>query len=214
MSFDEVSLGFQIIWNEVEHGWQLVSTGATIPTPAIHAEIRRHAVLSGNLFNDITTSLYAAETNVAAWQNAMWAEIKEGRTANAIFGAGGVGNMSPEAIARLDARLAEEAGHLANFAQDIADGKVSELMARDRARQYAQGMESSYWEEWKQPLTGPGLDHLPILPTTPGNGDTPCHGKCQCTLLFTDAGIIWNLNPASHCTGCLDLAAGGPYRGR
>jgi len=214
MSLDDgTELGFRIIWNEEEHGWQLVSTGRELSTTLIHQEVRRHAVLSGTMFNNMTTQLYSAEMALPAYQNAIFAEIKDGRTANAIFGAGGTGNMTPEAWARLETALAEEAGHLSNLAQGISDGSVSQLQARARAKQYAQAMEASYWDEWKQGLTSPELEHLPELPTVPGNGDTQCHGNCQCVLEFTERGVFWVLNPASHCDDCIDLADGSPYRG-
>ncbi len=206
-------LAFQIVWNEDAHNWQLVSTGAELSATLIHQEIRRHALLTGTMFNNITTQMYAAEMTIPAWQNAMYAEIKDGRTANAIFGAGGIGNMTEESFARLEATLAREAEFLSEFAQGVSDGTVSELTARARAKQYAQGMEASYWDEWKAPLTSPELAHLPLLTNSPGDGQTQCFGNCQCVLDFTPEGINWILNPASHCPDCPVLADGSPYRG-
>jgi hypothetical protein len=208
-----VELGYQIVWDEDEHGWFLAQTGTELSAGLVHAEIRRHAVRSATMFNSLTRRVYASELPIQNWQNSLFAEIKDGRTANSIFGAGGIGNMTPESFARLEATLEREAGFLSDFAQGIADGSVSELQARARAKQYAQGMEASYWDEWKAPLTGPEFLHLPLLTNSPGDGGTRCYGNCQCVLLFTTEGIIWQLNPADHCDDCVALADGSPYRG-
>ena len=212
MSLDQTELGYQLQWNEAEHGWQLVSTGDMVSTAAIHQEVRNHAVLSSTMFDTMTVQLYTAQIAVSQWENAMLAEIKDGHIADAIFGAGGIGNMTPEAYARVEATLAKEAKFLAEFAQGISDGTVSELQARARARQYAQAMEQSYWNEWKADLDNPAWQGLPLLDQVPGDGNTRCHGNCQCVLLYTDAGVIWQQFPAEHCPDCNSLASGGPYR--
>ena len=212
MSLDQPEIRYQLQWNESEHGWQLVGTGDMVSTAAIHQEVRNHAVLSSTMFDTMTVQLYQAQIAVSQWQNAMLAEIKDGHIADAIFGAGGIGNMTPEAYARVEATLAKEAKYLAEFAQGISDGTVSELQARARARQYAQAMEQSYWNEWKAGLDVPEFSNLPLLENVPGDGNTQCHGNCQCVLLFNADGIEWSLNVAEHCPDCISLAAGGPYR--
>lgn len=214
MTLDAPSLGYEIIWNEQEHGWELVSTGAAVATDVVHNEIRAHALLSSTAFNGITVNLFESAMSVAQWQLAMLDEIINGHTANAIFGAGGIGNMTPEAWVRLETTVAKEAGFLSEFAQSISDGTVSPLQARARAKQYAQAMEQSYWNEWRAGIGEiPEISHLPLLSQSPGDGNTVCFGNCQCTLLFNaDGSVEWNLNVADHEADCLALAAGGPFR--
>lgn len=213
MTLDQPQTGVELVFNEADNTWVLSSTGEELAPPLIHAEIRNHATLSATLFNDMTVQMYASELDVALWQNAMFAELKDGHTANAIFAAGGEANLTPEAIARLEATIAEEARHLANFADGVANGTVSELQARARATQYAKAMEQSYWNEWQAgAASGPELSHLPLLTQSPGDGQTQCRGNCQCILEATPEGINWLLFPAEHCPDCLALAAGGPYR--
>lgn len=212
MSLDQPQTGVQLVFDESSQEWHLVSTGEPLAATVIHTEIRTHATLSATLFNDMTVQMYAGELEVGLWQNAMFAELKDGHTANAMFANGGA-ELSPEAIARLETTIAKEAGFLADFAEGVADGSVSELQARARSKQYAQAMEQSYWNEWKADIANtPDLSHLPLLSQTPGDGSTQCRGNCQCVLEFTDQGINWLLFPAEHCPDCEALASGGPYR--
>jgi hypothetical protein len=214
MSFDQPQIGAQLIYNEDEQAWQLVSTGETLAQTAIHAEIRTHATLSATMFGTLTDDLYNGGITVGEWQNAVFSELKEGHTANAMFAAG-TSDLSPEAIRRLETTIAKEADFLAGFADDIADGKLSFNQARARAAQYAKAMEQSYWNEWQSDIAdAPQFEHLDELPTVPGAGDTRCRGNCQCILEFTDTGIWWRLFPAEHCPDCIDLADGSPYKAR
>jgi len=212
MTDDMPALGYQLTWNEEAHGWELISTGEILPDAAIHTEIRAHAIFSSTAFDGITASMFEGGTPVGAWQATMLDEIKSGHTANAIFGAGGIGNMTPEAWTRLEDTIAKEAKYLGEFAQGISDGTVSPLQARARAKQYSQAMEQSYWNEWKAGLDNPDWTLLPLLGQSPGDGSTQCHGNCQCVLLFNSDGVEWSLGVAEHCDDCVALAAGGPYR--
>jgi len=213
VSIDQPQAGVQIVYNEQEQVWVLASTGEELAATAIHAEIRAHATLSATMLNDVTVNMYTHGLPIDVWQNAMFTELKEGHTANMAFAAGGVENVTPEGIARLEATLAKEAEFLTEFAEGVSNGSVSELQARARAKQYAQAMEQSYWNEWGDGLANTAqFSHLPLLTQSPGDGQTQCRGNCQCILEFTDSGINWLLFPAENCDDFLALAAGGPYR--
>jgi len=213
MTDDMPSLGYELLWNEQAHGWELVSTGAVIADATIHTEIRAHAIYSSTAFDGITANMFTGDMAIGSWQAAMIDEIKSGHTANAIFGAGGVGNMTPEAWARLEDTIAKEAQYLGEFAQGVSDGTVSPLQARARAKQYSQAMEQSYWNEWKAGIDNPDWTLLPLLGQSPGDGSTQCHGNCTCTLSFSSDGVSWDLGiTEDHCEDCPSLAAGGPYR--
>ncbi len=212
MTLDQPQVGVQLVFDEQNNEWFVSSTGHSLAPSVIHTEIRSHATLSSTLFDNITVQMYAGEMDIALWQNAVFAELKDGHTANAIFANGG-GPLSPEAITRLESTIAKEAKYLADFADGVSNGTVSELQARARARQYSQAMEQSYWNEWKADIANtPDLSHLPLLTNSPGDGQTQCRGNCQCLLEVTEMGINWVLNPAEHCDDCLALAAGSPYR--
>jgi len=206
------SVGVELVFNEADNTWNLVSTGEALAPPLIHAEIRAHATLSATLFNDMTVNMYAGELAIDAWQNAVFAELKDGHIANAMFANGGA-DLSPQAIARVEATIAKEAGFLAEFAEGVSNGTVSELQARARATQYSKAMEQSYWNEWQDGIANTAeFDHLPLLTQSPGDGQTQCRGNCACILEATDSGINWLLFPAEHCPDCEALAAGSPYR--
>lgn len=214
MSIDptQPSVGAQLVFNESLQGWEVVSTGQAVASTVIHAEMRSHAILTSTMFNNMTVNMYAGDLAIGSWQNAMFAGLKDGHIGNAMFANGG-SELSSAAIARVEATLASEAEYLAKFAKDVSNGTVSELQARARAKQYAQAMEQSYWNEWKADITNtPNLAHLPLLTQSPGDGQTQCLGNCQCILEVTPQGIYWRLFPAKHCDDCEVLAAGSPYR--
>lgn len=213
MSLDQPQIGAQLVYNEQEQAWHLVSTGQELAATAIHAEIRTHATLSATMFGSLTDDLYNGVATVSQWQNAVFAELKEGHTANAMFAAG-TSDLTPEAIARVEATIAKEAEFLAGFADDIADGNVSFNQARARASQYAKGMEQSYWKEWDVGIANTDeFAHLPLTTNWPGDGQTQCRGNCQCIKEFVNGvGIVWLLFPAEHCPDCEALAANSPYR--
>ena len=213
MSLDQPQVGVQLVFDEPSQEWRLVSTGETLAPTLIHAEIRSHAILSGTLLNDVTVNMYAGDLAVSAWQNAVFAELKDGHIANAMFANGGA-ELSEASIARVEATIAKQADFLAEFAQGISDGTVSELQARARASQYSKAMEQSYWKEWDAGLAiADEFAHLPLTTNWPGDGQTQCRGNCQCIKEFIPGvGIVWTLFPAEHCPDCLALAAGGPYR--
>lgn len=212
MTLDQPSIGMQLVFDEPSQEWRLVGNRAKDISALIHAEIRSHAVLSATLFNNMTVNMYAGDLAVGAWQNALFAELKEGHIANAMFANGGA-ELSEAALARVEATIAKQAEFLAEFAQGVSDGTVSELQARARTKQYAQAMEQSYWKEWQDGVANTSdLSHLPLLTNSPGDGQTQCLGNCQCILEVTADGINWLLFPAEHCPDCEALAAGGPYR--
>lgn len=142
----------------------------------------------------------------AVFQQAMVSELRNAYNANAALGIGGFQRMTAEAYGRNGGILQGEYQHLARFAQDIADGKLTVAQAQARARLYGGKAYSRYTDEaqrraresgeYTQERWGPtvgddrvcgdctkfeglGWQVLGTFPA-PGSGGTSCLGACRC----------------------------------
>lgn len=83
----------------------------------------------------------------AAFQQAMKSELRNAYNANAALGKGGFQRMTAVEYGRNGGILQREYQYLTGFAQDIADGKVTEAQAAARARMYGGKAYSRYTDE-------------------------------------------------------------------
>ena len=83
----------------------------------------------------------------AFFQQAMKSELRNAYNANAALGKGGVNQMTAVEWGRNGGLLQSEYQHLAKFAQDIADGKLTVAQAQARARLYGGKAYSRYTDE-------------------------------------------------------------------
>lgn len=183
--------------------WRNVANGQFVSEQAVVAEMRVHQEATFSTLDTLTNQLYSGQLTVQQWQVSVASELKDAHLAQAMFGAGGSANMNASKWGRVGGTLASEYRFLDNFANDIANGNVSEAQALARIRQYGRATQQSYWREWEHARTGslvnwnvnPGencggcLDmqannpHVASeLDKHPGSGDTPCRGNCNCTL--------------------------------
>lgn len=162
----------------------------------------------------LTEQLYAGQINLVQWSLGTAGTLKDAHLASAALGAGS-DSLSLMQLGRTGGTLADEYKHLFDFARGIASGDVSEAQALARIQQYAKASGQDYWREYAQGLEKQAAwAGLPVLTNSPGDGQTECHGHCNCTLRTDDDGIHWDLNAGENCDGCQALAAGGPYRPR
>lgn len=91
--------------------------------------------------------------------------------------------------------------YLDGFVSDLRAGRLTMAQANARALLYAGVAQATY-----------GAARYPGLSAYPGDGSTPCLGNCRCHLEERDGGVWWVLSAAEHCAGCVDRAAGSPYR--
>jgi hypothetical protein len=162
--------------------------------------------------------LYAHRITVEQWEVSSALTLKDATVASGIYGAGGTDNIGSVGYGRIGGNFGDELRYLDGFAKDIAAGNVSEAQAVARIQQYGRATEQAYWREFGDKANRPEWAGLPVLNQVPRDGDTPCLGNCNCQIRVTDKGLMWDLYPGEHCeskngkVGCVELAAGGPYR--
>lgn len=172
------------------------------------AEMRVHQQATYSTLENLTNSLYSGQITVQQWQLAVASELKDAHLAQAIYAVGGKLNMTQANYGRVGGVLRDEYRYLTNFAQQIANGQISQAEAISRIRQYGNATQQSYWREFVEASTGEldwvlGVaDHchpsagkygcvelamgspytVDTIPTYPGAGETTCHGNCNCTV--------------------------------
>lgn len=189
-------------YNNKANRWTNPSTGRFVSESVVIEEMRQHQTATYSTLESLTRDLFAGRINVAEWQTSTALEIKDAHLAQAMFGAGGRANMTPKEWGRVGGTLADEYRYLTRFANEIANGSVSEAQALARINQYGNATQQSYWREYVgassdlvywilQPaehcpdcLTlADGSPYKPgDLPTVPGAGSTRCRGNCKCVL--------------------------------
>ena len=124
-------------------------------------------------------------------------------------GKGGRDAMTAEDWGSCGGMLADQLRYAKPFAQQVADGLLSEAQIQARAAMYVNSAREAY-HRGKARALGVPLDRLPALPA---DGQTRCLTNCRCSWRFepvyNDAGDLvgwecyWEINPAEHCDDCL-----------
>lgn len=129
-----------------------------------------------------------SDVSLADWQRAMAIELRNMHYQMTLIGAGGIQNVTQADYGRLGQTLRAEYGYLQNFANEIADGNLSEGQIRVRMQMYADKIWNSFW----------------VAKTTHMKDDAKATHESR------------ELDPnAEHCTtdngkeGCIELAAKG-----
>jgi hypothetical protein len=155
------------------------------------------------------TQTLADGGSVGAWRKAMETAIRRSQTAAYIAATAERLGVKPSLVKglskaerkELDARINAQLKYLDGFVADLKAGKLTMAQAQARAALYAGPTRGTFY-----------ATRYPGLPAVPGDGSTPCLGNCRCTLEERGGSIWWVLHPAEHCSGCLDMASGSPYK--
>jgi hypothetical protein len=146
----------------------------------------------------------------ADFQAVMQEELRNLYNASSALGAGGWDRLGSVEWGRNGQILRGEYQYLAGFAQDIADGKLTEAQAIARASLYSGKAYSRFWAEdkivqqeggkqfetWMDTglpgecedcanLAGQGTVPIGTLGTVPGAGETACGGHCRCEIEYS-----------------------------
>ena len=145
----------------------------------------------------------------AVFQQAMQSELRNAYNANAALGKGGFQKMTAVEYGRNGGILQGEYRNLAQFAQDITDGKLTVAQAQARADLYGGKAYSRYVDEdarrkresgdftqekWvdvgdeRECIDCRGLAARGWVPIgtspIPAAGQTQCYGNCRCSLEY------------------------------
>lgn len=185
--------------------WRDASTGRFVSESTVETEMRRQVAATHAELESLTNRLYQGNITLPQWQSAVAQQLADTHMAQSMFAVGGRANMTAQNWGRVGGVLRDEYRYLTNFANDIANGRVSQAQAVARIRQYGNATQQSYWREYANASNG--LIHWELnpaehcadclslatgspytassLPTYPGAGETTCRGNCRCNLRRT-----------------------------
>ncbi len=95
---------------------------------------------------DVHELLIGDKISLATWEQTNAEALKKLHSWNYLLGKGGAANMTQSDNGKLGLRLSYEYGYLRSFAQDIADGKVSEAQFLARTDLYVNSTTGSFEE--------------------------------------------------------------------
>lgn len=150
---------------------------------------------------DLAAALVEERLTLQQWEQRMRDEIRITYVDLYVASKGGRAQMSPRDWGIVGNMLRNQYGYLRQFSDQIMGGMSPGVLAM-RSRQYirsaAQAFERAHTEQYG----------MPRLSQYPGDGQTACHGNCQCYLTIepTENGwnVYWTLGYAEHCQDCVD----------
>jgi hypothetical protein len=153
---------------------------------------------------DLARRLSAEEITVQEWESLMQRAIREVNSVQFAFGRGGRNAMADADRQALAELVNVQQGFLRQFAEDIADGALSEAQIAARSKLYQASSVQAY-EQGRASAWGVSL------PAHPGDGSTPCKANCRCHWSIQDAGdeihATWKLGGSEHCSTCKSRAS-------
>jgi len=181
--------------------------GRIISAKEIQRDLTVISNASAERFGLMAADAVGGRITAAELQLAMQSQLKDLYNANAALARGGWSKMGPVEWGRNGQILRGEYRYLSAFAQEIADGTLTEAQAAARAKLYVGKAYSRYWAENELMQKGGGatesrwndqgdkrecqdcrdlaaMGWVPIGDhgTVPGAGDTACLGHCRCQI--------------------------------
>jgi hypothetical protein len=178
---------------------QYISTQRTREIREEFLAARKEQVIS------LGDQLGSGDLSLADWERAVRQEIKATHVGVAALGGGGRNAMTDADWGHLGPQLRAQYGFLRAFAEEVGRGELSVAQVKARSAHYldsgAQGFERARASRFNV-----------SLPVYPGDGGTPCHGRCHChwSLVETEEGVeaTWQTTGSgSTCSGCQDRAS-------
>lgn len=152
----------------------------------------------------LSDALSHGQIDLVTWQQGMRAVSKDTAMAEYLFGRGGINAMTQADYGRVGTLVKAQYQYLAGFAQEIADGALSEKQIAARAAMYAHaGVEAH--SVGRMAAYGGRLD----LPAHPGSGD--CLSRCRCHWSISEGPEAWVCHwvreSGESCSTCISRAS-------
>lgn len=122
---------------------------------------------------DLVARFQSGEITITEWAVKFADLIRSGMTAGYALGHGGVHTLDTEAMAKIDALIRDQTSFAERFIRDLGTTEMSPEQMTARAQLYA-GQAVRAYEEARGAANGIEL------PVYPGDGGTPCLGRCRC----------------------------------
>ncbi len=127
-------------------GYRDTRTGRTLEQAAIRNVVNGIVDRTDAGVTDTLADMLAdRRLSVNDWHAAMGRAIKNAYVQQAELAAGGRAQMTAVEWGVVGGTVREQYGHLRDFAQEIAQGKLSEAQIRRRARMYVNSSREAYW---------------------------------------------------------------------
>jgi hypothetical protein len=154
--------------------------------------------------DDLASGLVGGDLTVQRWLEGMRDEVKVAHIGQYMFGRGGRNAMTDSDWGRVGQVVRQQYAFLQNFAEQVADGVLSESQIRVRASMYVDAAHTAF---------GHGLAQAkgwPDLPAMPGDGSTVCLTNCDCDWVVEPVeggwNCTWELGNTDHCDDCVGRA--------
>lgn len=162
------------------------------------------------LVEALAAALVAGRITLLEWQAAMRQAILQSHTLAYAIARGGLALLTPADVRRIEARVATQAGFLAQWVGVIgAAGTALTVAGRAVSARYMQARAAMYIEEAGGSLEAgkAAAIGLPELPAYPKDGTTRCLTRCYCSWRIRQVGeadwdCFWLLGSADHCEHC------------
>lgn len=154
--------------------------GQSVAPEWLVSQLEGRAVEGGVRLLAQTDAVIGGNLPVDLWQQSVSRELKRAHLQAAMLGRGGRDQMTPRDWGRVGRKLRDEYRYLRDFAQAIAEGRLSEAQIKARLQLYANGIRSSYYKGVEDAMRAAGAVEEERM-----------------------------LNPAEHCDDCVGYAAQG-----
>ena len=179
--FKEQPLTPEFLWNEKAAQYVNKKNGRFVSRQVIRDQLDNVVDAATVKMGNLATQLQVGDISLAEWQTAMMQEIKTTHLASAAMQKGGWEQMSQADFGRVGRVVRAEYRFLDDFARQISSGKQKlDGTLGMRAKQYGQAGRGTYYRFWDVEADKRGFDEERSI-----------------------------LNPADHCTECVDQAGIG-----
>ena len=168
-----------------------------IPQHQLGSRVFADAQQTATRLQRLTDDLTAGRISLEQWQRQVGGAMLRGQMRMAQGGAGTAGRLTPRHLEALRQRLRDELGAVADVADRIARGDISEKMLRYRAGKWGYNTGAAFWEaqhiahsdgRWlARRSLDPAAEHCPECPNYSTNGEwlpaeqvVPVGSECSC----------------------------------
>jgi hypothetical protein len=196
-------------WNKKAHRYYNTDTGRFLSRTRALEFVDQSLAASGNAVDLLAGYVADGMLAPADWYALMAEEIKGEYIRQYLLGRGGLSQMTQADWGSIGGMLKEQYSYLKPFAEQIAQGNLSEGQIRSRARMYVNSAREAY----ERANARAQSDGMLVLPAYPGDGQTVCLTNCACSwkideIVDEDGNVIgwdcyWDLGAAEHCPDCI-----------
>ena len=206
------------IWELETTRYRDADTGRFLSAADVRDLAEERIRITGAGTDGLASMLTGDQLSVRDWETLMREAIKDQYVQEYILGRGGLSQMTQEDWGSIGGMLAEQYRFLTPFAQEIADGNLTEAQIAARSRMYIHSSREALSRATAR------ANGWPVLPSHPADASTICLTNCACSWSATQLPdgtweFTWNLDfAAEHCTsdevdaegrprGCIERAA-------